>query len=47
LFKDLIGQKPNQRRRISTRYAPLCVQFDGHCPRLGTAAGARSLVGAQ
>jgi hypothetical protein len=32
----LIGQKPNQ-------YAP----FDGHGPRLGTAAGASRRIGAQ
>jgi hypothetical protein len=34
-----------QRLRASTQYAPDCTKFDGHCPRLGTAAGAGSLVG--
>jgi hypothetical protein len=47
LFKDLIGQKPNQRLRISRQYAPDCVNPDGHCPVFGIATGASRRIGAQ
>jgi hypothetical protein len=43
LFKDLIGQKPNQRLRISRQYALDCVNPDGHWSVFGIATGARSL----
>jgi Phage integrase family len=43
----LIGQKPNQRLRISRQYAPDCVNPDGHWPVFGIATGASRRIGTQ